>query len=452
MNLVLINLIKKILEKKLSGVLIGEKNGIKRELFIEKEVIVFSKSTAEEEHLGNILFSLNLINEESYKNLHQYINNALSKGEKLGRKLVQEGIITPTQLLTALKYQLKKISLALIYEDNLDYKFIKKKIKLPPDSLINVPLIEILLEAIEFGEINQEIKELFQGEIIKTKGDERFNLFLTKKERELLSFLDSPKKSEEIIKKYGENSLRILFKLYIFGFVKVEQEDKKEKKEEELVSEDFLSELNDLYLLAENEEYSKILPKAPEKRKKKYLELVKKFHPDRLPSNISEEIKRKVETVFDAINKANQLKVELKEEEEDKAVDHEKLVKQTIQRAKFLFKQKAYQQAVSLLESVINYVKTDNYEAYFVLALGQSKIDHYKKAAEENFLKAISLNKWYAEPYFYLAKLYEEEGLKSRAIALLEKAIQKFPNDEKINSLYNKLTRPTKKLFPFFKK
>ncbi len=452
MNLVLINLIKKILEKKLSGVLISEKKGIKRELFIEKEVIVFSRSTAEEEHLGNILFSLNMIDEESYKKLHQYISKALSKGEKLGRKLVQEGIITPTQLLTALKYQLKKISLALIYEDNLDYKFIKKKIKLPPDSLINVPLIEILLEAIEFGEINQEIKELFQGEIIKTEGNERFTMLLTKKENELLSFLETPKKSEEIIKIYGENSLRTLFKLYVFGFIKIKQKSKEENKKKDLVSDEFLSELNDLYLLAENEEYSKILPKSPEERKKKYLELVKKFHPDRLPPNISEEIKRKVETVFDAINKANQIKIEIKEEEGEKVVDQEKLVKQTIQRAKILFKQKAYQQAVSLLESVINYVKTDNYEAYFVLALGQSKIDHYKKAAEENFLKAISLNKWYSDPYYYLAKLYEEEGLKSRAINILEKAIQKFPNDEKINSLYNKLTRPTKKLFPFFKK
>ena len=104
------------------------------------------------------------------------------------------------------------------------------------------------------------------------------------------------------------------------------------------------------------------------------------------------------------------------------------------------------------MESVINYVKTDNYEAYFVLALVQSKLERYKKAAEENFLKAISLNKWYAETYFYLAKLYEDEGLRSRAINILEKALQRFPNDEKIKSLYNKLTKPSKKLFPFFKK
>ncbi len=454
MNIELINLIKDILKNNLSGILIAEKKGVRRELFIENELIVFSKSTSEQEHLGNVLYSLNFIDDNKFRSMHAYIEKAKLEGEKLGKKLVKEGIITPTQLFTALKYQLKKISLAMIYEDDLSYKFQKKRVKIGPDSRLNVPLIEILLEALEFGEINEKIKDTFNGIIKRVNEKNKFEFLLSTKERELLSYLESPKKLNEIVQEFGDSVFRTLFKLYTFDFIRVEQNVTKDTKETLFAKlpEEFTSELEEIYLLAENKEYKKILPKDPKERKKKYLELVKKFHPDKLPKNISEEVKKKVEIVFDAINKANEIKPEDLEEEENQKVDQEKLVRQTIMRAKVLFKQQAYQQAISLLESVLNYVETKNYEAYFVLALGQSKIDHYKKAAEENFLKAISLNKWSPEPYYYLAKLYEEEGLKSRAISILEKATVLFPNDERLKKLYDKLISPQKKFFSFFKK
>ncbi len=457
MNLELINLIKKILKENLSGVLIGEKSGIRRELFVENEVVVFSKSTAEQEHLGNILYSLNIIDDEQYKSLHYYIEKARLSGEKLGKKLVQEGIINASQLFTALKYQLKKVSLAMIYEEDLKYSFLKRKVKIPPDSRLNIPLVEVLLEAVEYGDINNKVKSIFDGQIRKLEGKNRFEFLLSVKERKLLDFLKESKELEEITNKFGNNIFRLLFKLYTFDFISVigEKGEKREEKDEDIskveLSEEFLEEMENIYLLAENKEYSKILPKDPKERKKKFLELVKKFHPDRLPTGTPPEIKEKAEIVFDAINKANDIIPE-PEEEEEKKVDQEKLVRQTIMRAKILFKQQAYQQAISLLESVIRYANTKNYEAYFVLALGQSKIDQYKKAAEENFLKAISLNQWSSDPYYYLAKLYEEEGLKSRAVSVLEKAIHKFPNDEKINNLYKKLTSSAKGLFSFFKK
>ncbi len=457
MNLELINLIKKILKENLSGVLVGEKSGIRRELFVENEVIVFSKSTAEQEHLGNILYSLNIIDDEQYKSLHSYIEKARISREKLGKKLVQEGIINASQLFTALKYQLKKVSLAMIYEEDLKYSFLKRKVKIPPDSRLNVPLVEVLLEAIEYGDINNKVKSIFNGQIRKLEGKNRFEFLLSMKEKKLLAFLEEPKELEEITNEFGSDFFRSLFKLYTFDFIDVlgEGRENMEEKDEDIsemeLSEEFLEELENIYLLAENKEYSKILPKDPKERKRKFLELVKKFHPDRLPTGTPLEIKEKAEIVFDAINKASDIKPE-SDEEDEKKVDQEKLVRQTIMRAKILFKQQAYQQAVSLLESVIKYVNTKNYEAYFVLALGQSKIDQYKKAAEENFLKAISLNQWSSEPYYYLAKLYEKEGLKSRAVSVLEKAIQKFPNDEKISNLYKELTSQGKGLFSFLKK
>jgi len=75
----------------------------------------------------------------------------------------------------------------------------------------------------------------------------------------------------------------------------------------------------------------------------------------------------------------------------------------------------------------------------------ESKIKTYIQKAEQDFLKAIQLEPWNPEGYVGLAMLYKAEGLQTKAIKQLEKALEAEPDHISARETLEELTGGKKK-------
>ena len=448
MNIEYISLLRKIIEENKTGTIQAEKQSVKRVLYVEKGVLTFCETTKEEEKLLNILYSLNIIDKEKYNGLKSAIKNIKKSNLKTGQKLVNDKVISPSQLYAALRYQAKKIALNISKNSSLKISFSEKKANVSYPNKLKISLIEILLEINEFAIITDEIKLSLLGKITKHYPKKSvFESLISEKEKRFLTTIEDGNDSSELLKK--TETTKTLLKLYILGFISIENTDKEKKKlNKQKISESFLEEIQEYYELSENKNYSTILKGKGNERKRNYLRLVKKFHPDRLPPDCDKQVKNMVEVIFDAINKAFSLG-EIKESDKEEKVSDEELATQTLSRASYLFKLKKYNEVVRLIKNVLNYSELNN-KTILLLAKAEAKIDSYKKDAEKILLELIKKEPWMKEAYYQLLLLYDEENLTTRAKPIVLKALQYFPKDEMFLQFHRKLLKhKKKKLFPF---
>ena len=432
----------------------GEKS--RRRLFFKDGRLCFATSNLETERLGEVLYELAFISKETGWELKNSIIKPDGK-EKLGKILVKKGKLAPEKLFTALKYQIRKIALAPFSEEKLQWFFTEGDPEIPTDSHFVLSLEELIEEGIVGVTLNREFFLSLQGQISReappAEGDPLFGRDI----RALWEAMNVPKGGEELRAAFPSMEegtfWKNLFRMKLYGWVKVEGGEKDSEDAASALSEDFLQELDEAYEIVKSQVYSTLLPDKlkGEERKREYLRLVKKFHPDKLPPGTDEEIKKRSEAVLDGINKAFERPPGSSGEENRDDDNPELILKQSLQRAKLLYRGEKYLEVIDLLQSVLGY-KNDDGEALFLLALAQSKVEGFKKKAEGTFLKLIEVMPWHADAYYYLIQLYESEGMASRAGGLLEKSVSLFPNNKKLTDLHEKHFPPKKGLFGLFRK
>jgi len=103
-----------------------------------------------------------------------------------------------------------------------------------------------------------------------------------------------------------------------------------------------------------------------------------------------------------------------------------------------------YEEAIIFLEEAIR-LRRDKADYFLLLAMAESKLDAYKKKAEQDFLHAIELQPWNADAYLGLGMLYMNEGLKIKARKQLEKALEIDPERQQTRDLLAELDKQEKK-------
>ncbi len=449
MNIEYVAILREIVEKGKTGIIQAIRDDKKREIYFEKGVITYCKTSIENEKLINIISSLNYLDKTEAEIIRNDLIEKKTDNIKIGQKLVSDKIITPSQLYTALKYQAKIIALNIFKDKHLKIKLSENKQIKKIQNKLNISPVEILLQIYEYSVLDKKNRDLIKGKITNKKTPNSImKTLLTEKEKTIFNNIKKGDDTNDIIKK-DSLSERILFKLYILGLIEIDRNKKESSTKEEGISNDFLDEIKEYYELAVNKNYSTILKGKGEVRKRNYLKLVKKFHPDRLPPGTKKEIKEMVEIIFDAVNKAfaNRDMIETKKEEE--TISDEELAIQTYRRAFYLFNNQKYSEVIRLIKNVLSYNKL-NAKTRLLLAKAEAKIDTYKKDAEKDLLNLIQQEPWMKEAYHQLLLLYEEENLTTRAVPVIKKALQYFPNDETFLGFSEKLLKPKKKkFFPF---
>ncbi|HSQ77829.1 MAG TPA: DUF4388 domain-containing protein [Nitrospirota bacterium] len=130
---------------KATGALIVRRSGVEKCIYVKNGQIVFATSSDSHDRLGEMLVKAGLLSREHLDAaLKLYQKNAGFK--KIGAILVENGFVSPQDLFTGLKSQVKEILFSLFLWDDAEYSFGER---LPPDVIqLQFNLPELIREII----------------------------------------------------------------------------------------------------------------------------------------------------------------------------------------------------------------------------------------------------------------------------------------------------------------
>ncbi|MCP2598415.1 DnaJ domain-containing protein, partial [Candidatus Aminicenantes bacterium AC-335-L06] len=396
----------------------------------EEIINKFEETNQKSERLGQILFKLGKLSESQLKEIHLFIR----KDKKLGKVLIERGLISPRDLYEAWVAQMNEIvtNIFSYFDGEIDFR--EEAVEVSKEYALKISLPLLIAQGIRKMEYSPKLIEIVGEGIPYLKNNKESVLLLTESERELLNRIDGSTPVKKLFP-HKDMVLKDFWKT-IFLFYCLDLIDFKEKKEEraefEAVGENNFDEIVALERELDSLNYYQVLqisPTAsPEEIKRAYFNLAKLYHPDRFAKNVSPELKRKAERIFVKITRAYDTLIDPEKRKKYDSTpkkekeDHSKEIELKFRKAKALYKQGKYREAIALIKDILKYRK-DKGAHYLLLALCQSKIPAFHKEAEENFLEAIRLEPWNAECYVGLGLLYKSENMPIRASKQFEKAL-----------------------------
>ena len=435
--------LRKIHFHKLNGLLLFKSGSVKKELLFRDGELVAAKTNIPEERLGEIMFKLGKISDETHAQMERYI----TPGQAIGKSMAKQGVTSQRNVDDGLAYQMREIALSLFPRFDGEIVFQERPgAEVPVDiTRVNVPyLIE---DGIRRMAYHSALKKHLEMKAPYPKS-RVFVRLLTEEEKEILEKIKGGTKSETLLKSLKYNpeffwkSLYLFYCLNLVDFRDQDQihGDEAEEKDDQAAQARSEEELEEVLTFKEKlrtSNYYQILGVAKdaseEDIKKAYFLLARKFHPDRFGRSLSAHNRVIVDEVFDGITKAYRTLTspELKKKYEAKAPaaagesgrDILKKADHKFRQAKTLYSQGRYEDSIVLLEEVTRLNRMKG--AYFLLlALSEAKIPSLRKKAEEDFLRAIELESWNPECYVGLGILYRQEGLTLKATKLFQKALE----------------------------
>lgn len=145
-NVPLPELMQGLSEQRASGTLSVHRGPVRKSIFFKHGQIIFAISNDVQDRLGEVLVKSGFLTRENLEvALDLYRRNAGLK--KIGAILVENGFVSPKQLFTGLKTQVKDIIYSLFLWDDAEYRFEER---LAPDVIqLQLNLKEMIAEIVE---------------------------------------------------------------------------------------------------------------------------------------------------------------------------------------------------------------------------------------------------------------------------------------------------------------
>ncbi|MEN6561642.1 MAG: DnaJ domain-containing protein [Acidobacteriota bacterium] len=460
-------------EKK-TGRLVYRRGDILKYFFFEKGAIAQVKTNQPDERLGEILFKLERIPKEAHAKLDQYIE----PGKNIGEVLKTQGVISEEDLAEALGHQIRESVLNAFgfFDAELEFQPHESFGAAVPESQVSVPLL------IEYGIRRMQAHPLLQAFLANRTpalGRKTYAYLLTIEEKEILEKINGADTAEVILKSLTmppDQFWKSLYLFYCLGIVDFEGEassrarlDVKERiKPPSQAHEDVPREIAEVLSLRDTLPAMTLyqildVPKTAteEDIKKAYFQLARRFHPDRFDRGIAARFKSQIHEVFDGINNAYRV---LSNKDSRRAYDAKsgpvaaqedaqdvlRKADTKFRQGKTLHGQARYDEAVAYLEEAVR-MRRDKADYYLLLAMCEARLPAYVRKAEQDFLKAIELEPWNPEAYVGLGLLYKAEGLQTKALKQLEKAVSVDPDHatarEALDDLAGRRSKGPKSIF-----
>jgi len=453
---------------KRTGRLIYRRKDVLKYFFFEKGAIFQVKTNEPDERLGEILYKLERIPKEAHARIDEYIE----PNKNLGEVLRTRGVISEDDLVEALSHQIRESVLNVFpyFDAEFDFQPHEGFAGGTAESRVSVPLL------IEYGIRRMQPNPLLQTFLARRTpvlGLKTYAYLLTTEEKDILDKVNGTDAAEVILKTLtipADHFWKSLYLFYCLGVVDLPGQgqeapppdlrsrirppsashaDAPREIAEVLSLRDMLPAMT-LYQILD-------IPKtaSDEEIKKAYFQMARKFHPDRFDRKLLADFKGPIDEVFDNITRAYRT---LSNKESRRVYDAKSApaaaqedVQESYRRAdikfrqgKTLYGQGRYEEALAYLEEAIR-IRRDKGDYYLLLAMCESRLKAYVQKAEQDFLKAIQLEPWNPEGYVGLALLYKSEGLKTKAIKQLEKALEAEPDHASAREALGELTGDRKK-------
>jgi curved DNA-binding protein CbpA len=456
--------LKDIYFQEKSGRLVIKRKEIEKYIFFIKGKPFQVKTNVKSERLGEILFKLQKIQQETFAKIDDYIE----ANQPLGESLKKSGVIKETDLREALSFQIREAFLNVFDYFDADISFQERSdLKLPaefPD--VDIPFI------IDYGirrmKYEVSLQKFFTGKKVVLKNT-KYAYLLTDEEKSLLQHFSTAQEIEKMSRPAGfspDSFFRSLYLFYCLDMIEVLGSDKtfrkdnrekeKNKNQEMGEIEDRLEELKEIKASLKTKNFYELLGASrtatDEDIKRAYFNLARKYHPDRFNQQVKDT--SLINEIFNSLTNAYRILIDPQKRKQydsqlstagpDSAEDQTKKADIKYRQARTLFNQGMYEETIIFLEEAIR-LRRGKAEYFLLLAMAESRLDAYKKKAEQDFLQAIELQPWNADAYLGLGILYMNEGLKIKARKQLEKALEIDPDRPQVKTLIAELDKKEKK-------
>jgi len=139
-------ILENLQKEKATGTLTISRRDVRRCIHIRDGQIIFATSSDEHDRLGETLVKEGMITREKLETALKLYNKSVGF-KKLGAILVENGFISPKDLFSGLKAQVKEIIYNIFLWDDAEYRF---EGQLPTDVIkLQINIQELLMEIIQ---------------------------------------------------------------------------------------------------------------------------------------------------------------------------------------------------------------------------------------------------------------------------------------------------------------
>lgn len=438
-----------------------------KKIYLKAGDAVFASSTYEDDRLGEMLLKAGKITVEQYDRSVALLRTS---NKRQGAILVEEGYLSPKELFWGVKYQVEEIILGLFQLDEGEYEFLEGD--LPRDEVITLRMSMGNLIYAGVSRIDNWTRirrEMPDTDSVVRISEDPLSLFqdieLSHEHRSVLSLVDGTRPVRALIDNSplgAFDALKILYVLWSLGIIEGAESGLPMPGRdpagthgiEEMISldeilspqrdeeEGLLRKIEALYPMLETLNPWELLEVDAQADfdtvKANYFRLAKEFHPDRGFTEDMPEIKPRLTEIFDALSRAYAM---VKEQPAgirnaaSSAAPGEPSGDDEAARERFSqgiteFKRGNYWGAVDLFKSAAALMPSK--AAYWSsLSLAYTKIPGKLREAEEALLSAIDLEPENPDLHANMGLLYLKAGVRERATAAFERALEVDPANEK---------------------
>jgi len=390
-----------ILMNKKSVILKAQKGKLKVMLYFFKGKPVYARTNRLSDTLGQLILKTGKITEE---NLDKLLKKHVKENVKLGSIIINEGILTASELKKFLTRQIvNKFSELCCWSEGkylIEYKTeeeLKKEIEFIPVPVSTIILYGAVNNPFLQEEIDSVINKINVGKMVLKDNPKEILKKHDMVNKIILEIIEEMPVSQrinlnELYGKYGKDIvIKVIMILYCLDLLKENEGEHVEtvKEDKNLKSDRFGSEIIDdpelykEYLRMKNISYYELLgiKKSASSReiKKAYFKLAKEYHPDKFYDKEKKRSKREAGLIFSLFNEAFQVLrdvdsrkdydvfLETGKTKEDFAKEAEETMKveMDFEKAKVLLKQKKIKESRDIFEDINNKVNDIEFQIYY---------------------------------------------------------------------------------------
>jgi curved DNA-binding protein CbpA len=302
-----------------TGMLEVKHGSVVKRVFFRSGNPVFATSSQERDRLGDVLLKKRIITRDQY---HRAAEMKKETGKRYAVILVDLGFVKPSQLFAVAKIQVQRIIGSIFLMRDGEFEFTEGPLPMGKVVPLNISLASLIYRQVKRHADVELVREHLLSNIVDFSKTP-LNLFqdvrLSRKDRELLAYVDGRTKIQDVITLSRANTTEALKSIFALLEAKILEIRKKNESSSGLTSDEVFSQTKtsppELIAMIKRMQtdyemlgYYGVLgldlfESSEEKIKKAYYQAAKRFHPDR-HFGLPEETKMRLTEIFTYITNA----------------------------------------------------------------------------------------------------------------------------------------------------